>query len=70
MLLGIARYYQGLDSLTAAAFRAALALDSTLQVGGLAQIDTVLARVFDAERDRRVAPSAARAAAENARCRV
>lgn len=65
VLLGIARYYQGLDSLTAAAFRAALALDSTLQVGGLAQIDTALARVFDAERNRRVAHSAARAAAEN-----
>src|SRR5215831_10224426 len=38
VLLGVVRFYQGRDSLTAAAFRAALTLDTTLQVGGLAQI--------------------------------
>jgi TonB family protein len=47
VLLGVVRFYQGQDSLTAAAFRSALVLDTTLQVGGLAQIDSVLPQVFE-----------------------
>ena len=61
VLLGVVRFYQGRDSLTAAAFRSALMLDTTLQVGGLAQIDTALPRVFEDARQR--AAAAAREAA-------
>src|SRR5215472_6542500 len=61
VLLGVVRFYQGRDSLTAAAFRAALTLDTTLQVGGLAQIDTELPHAFEDARRRVVA--AAREAA-------
>ena len=61
VLLGVIRFYQGNDSLTATAFRSALALDTTLQVGGLAQIDSVLPQLFEDARKRVVA--AAREAA-------
>jgi TonB family protein len=61
VLLGVVRFYQGQDSLTAAAFRSALALDTTLQVGGLGQIDSVLPQVFEEARKQVV--SAAREAA-------
>ncbi len=47
VLLGVVRFYQGQDSLTAAAFRSAFALDTTLQVGGLGQIDSVLPQLFE-----------------------
>lgn len=47
VLLGVVRFYQGQDSLTATAFRAALAFDTTLQVGGLGQIDTLLPQLFE-----------------------
>jgi len=52
VLLGVVRFYQGQDSLTAAAFRSALTLDTTLQVGGLGQIDSVLPQLFEDERKR------------------
>lgn len=61
VLLGVVRFYQGQDSLTAAAFRSALVLDTALQVGGLGQIDSVLPRVFEDARKQVV--STARAAA-------
>jgi TonB family protein len=61
VLLGVVRFYQGQDSLTAMAFRSALALDTTLQVGGLGQIDSVLPQVFEDARKQVV--SAAREAA-------
>ena len=61
VLLGVVRYYQGQDSLTAAAFRSAVTLDTTLQVGGLAQIDSALPRLFEDARNHVV--SAAREAA-------
>lgn len=61
VLLGVVRYYQGRDLLTAQAFDSALALDSTLQVGGLARIDSVLPQMFDAARTR---AAAARSAAQ------
>ncbi len=61
VLLGVVRFYQGQDSLTAAAFRSALVLDTTLQVVGLGQIDSVLPQVFEDARKRVV--SAAREAA-------
>jgi len=61
VLLGVIRFYQGQDSLTAAAFRSALALDTTLEVGGLGQIDSVLPQEFEAARKQVV--SAAREAA-------
>ncbi len=47
VLLGVVRYYQGQDSLTAAAFRSALALDTTLQAIGLGKIDSVLPQLFE-----------------------
>lgn len=47
VLLGVIRFYQGQDSLTATAFRAALAIDTALQVSGLAQIDSGLPQVFE-----------------------
>ena len=47
VLLGVVRFYLGQDSLTATAFRSALALDTTLQVVGLGQIDSVLPQVFE-----------------------
>ena len=52
VLLGVVRYYLGQDSLTAAAFRSALTLDTTLRVGGLAQIDSALPRLFEEARSR------------------
>ena len=52
VLLGVVRFYQGQDSLTAAAFRSALTIDTTLQVGGLGQIDSVLPQLFEDERKR------------------
>lgn len=55
VLLGVVRFYQGQDSLTATAFRSALALDTTLQVGGLGQIDSVLPHVFEEARKQVVA---------------
>ncbi len=65
VLLGIVRYYEGQDSLTAAAFRAAIVLDTTLRVGGLSEIDPSLARVFEAERAMVVAETATRSAAQS-----
>lgn len=50
ILLGVVRFYQGNDSLTAAAFRSALILDTTLQVAGLAQIDSSLVHAFEVAR--------------------
>lgn len=50
ILLGVVRYYQGMDSLTADAFRSALTLDTTLQVAGLAQIDSSLVHAFEVAR--------------------
>ncbi|HEY6222586.1 MAG TPA: TonB family protein [Gemmatimonadales bacterium] len=47
VLLGVVRFYQGQDSLTAAAFRSALALDTTLEVSGLEQIDSLLPHLFE-----------------------
>jgi hypothetical protein len=47
ILLGVVRYYQGMDSL---AFRSALTLDTTLQVAGLAQIDSSLVHAFEIAR--------------------
>jgi TonB family protein len=65
VLLGIVRYYEGQDSLTASAFRAAITLDTTLRVGGLSEIDPSLGRVFEAERAMVVAETAARFAAQS-----
>ena len=56
VLLGIVRYYEGQDSLTAEAFRTAITLDTTLRVGGLSEIDPALARVFEAERRGKTQP--------------
>lgn len=55
VLLGVVRYYQGKDSLTTDAFRSALGLDTTLQVAGLAQIDSALPHVFEDARAQAVA---------------
>ena len=50
VLLGIVLHYQDRDSLTAAAFRAALVLDAKLRIGG--SIDSSLARMLESERAR------------------
>ena len=50
VLLAIVRYYQGHDSATTVAFREALALVPTLQVSGMAQMDSALGALFEAER--------------------
>lgn len=52
ILAGIARFFQGNDSGASAAFRAALALDTSARAPGLSQIDSALARLFLAEHAR------------------
>jgi hypothetical protein len=56
VLLAVVRYYQGNDSATTAAFREALSLRPTLEVSGLAQMDSALGALFEAERLRRATP--------------
>ena len=65
VLLGVVRFYQGQDARTADAFRTALTLDTTLQVPGLARVDSSLPPLFEKVRVEVV--SAARTAAATPR---
>ena len=61
VLLGVVHFYKGNDSVTAADFRQALALDPRLEAPGLARYDSELVALFATERDS--ARAARRAAA-------
>lgn len=50
VLTGVARFYAGQDSGAAAAFRRAFALDPSVHVGGLSQMDSTMGALFEAQR--------------------
>jgi hypothetical protein len=50
LLLGVARYYEGNDSGVVAAFRNALTLEPRLVASRLAEVDSALGNVLDAQR--------------------
>lgn len=65
---GVLQYFKGRDSLARESFRDALTIDPRLEVGGLAQIDSILALEFEAVRASiRMPPTAARPSAALAR---
>jgi hypothetical protein len=59
VLLGVARYYEGNDSGVVAAFRNALTLEPHLVASRLAELDSVLVNVLEAQRALAVAAVAA-----------
>ena len=52
ILAGVAHFYGGNDSAAAGAFRSAFTLDPTAQARGLAQMDSLLGVLFEAQRPR------------------